>query len=273
MLKRLFNENRLDLMLELLSEKKYREFVCEKYINEHPMLSKEIIEDFNFKLIKNKYILKNRNYTEGSYSKKIIKVEEKQFISKLLLFRYFHYQVKQDLLFFDQLKHYTDNEKFITENEYLTIVYIYEQMKITYDDVRLFDIDNQVEITYIWEILKLKGAREQITKYFITNDWQLAEYIIKKNKFERINDKYIRKINNYTNNSYSRNKIKHEEIDFCLKIIALEKWKGTVKDLIEYTDYYKHYFNEEIKLTEEYLLKILNKSLMEAKIKKVNQND
>lgn len=267
MLNRLFNENHLDLMVELLSEKKYREFACSKYIEENPILSKQIIKDFNFKSIENKYILKTRMYVEGSYSKRKIKLEEEKFISKLVLFRYFQHQIYRDLDFFKKLKKNIKDENIITDNEYKLIIYIYKEIKKNPECTQLFDIDNQVDIKNILAILELKGVREKMTKYFIKNDLELALYLIEVNQFKRIKDKYILKINKYDNNSYSRNKIKEEEYAFCLKIIALEKWKFTVKDVVEYTNYYENYFNEEIKLNEEYLLKIIYTKIEEMKNK------
>lgn len=265
MLKRLFNENRLDLMIKLLSEKKYREFACKKYIEDNSELSANIISDFNLELIDNKYFKKNRLYTDGSYSKKKIRNEEKNFISKFLLFRYFKYQVHENLIFFKELKSYISDEKNITDDEFLLLVYVYRHMKKSCDNIKLFDIDNQVDINNIWEMLNIKGAREQLTIYFIKNDFILSEYIIKNNKYLRVDDKYIKKINDYTNNTYSRNKIKQEEIYFCLKIIALERWKYAIKDLVEYTNYYEHYFHEQIEQVDEYLWQILYEEIKELK--------
>ncbi|WOO87764.1 hypothetical protein RZE82_02215 [Mollicutes bacterium LVI A0039] len=271
MLKILFNENRLDFMASLLSEKKYREYLCKKYIEDNHELSIDIIKEFDYQMINNKYVLKNRMYVEGSYSKSKIKKQEIQFISKLILFRHFQNEVICNLDFFYKIKKYTHEELYITDNEYQTILYVYNNMQFDYSHIDFLDVDNRVDVETIWDVLEFKGVREKMTQHYVNDDTLLSNYLIEKNNYMCIHDKYITKINDYTNNSYSRNKIKDEEINFCIKVISFERWKCTVKDLVEYIKYYKIYFSDDQEKIDEYLLKIIYEKLHTFNIVDDNQ--
>ncbi len=77
----------IDLFVRGFEIKKYREMVCETYIKEDYDLANAVINHWDFKRIKNKYIEKTRMYTENSYSKRMMRQEEKQFIYKIHLFQ------------------------------------------------------------------------------------------------------------------------------------------------------------------------------------------
>ncbi len=77
----------IDLFVRGFEIKKYREMVCETYINEDFDLAIAVINHWDFKRINDKYIDKCRMYTENSYSKRMMRQEEKQFIYKIHLFQ------------------------------------------------------------------------------------------------------------------------------------------------------------------------------------------
>ncbi len=80
---------KIKLVLDLVANKKCRESFCENYLEENPILSPMIIDYWNLKRIKYKYITKTRMYDENSYSKKKIKEEEMIFYVKVFCFNRF----------------------------------------------------------------------------------------------------------------------------------------------------------------------------------------
>ncbi len=77
----------IDLFVRGFEIKKYREMVCRTYITEDNRLSMEVINNWKFKRIYEKYVTKTRMYNENSYSKKMMRLEEKRFIYKMHLFQ------------------------------------------------------------------------------------------------------------------------------------------------------------------------------------------
>ncbi len=77
----------IDLFVRGFEIKKYREMICETYIEEEFDLSIAVIKHWNYKRINDKYLQKTRLYTENSYSKRMMRQEEKEFIYKIHLFQ------------------------------------------------------------------------------------------------------------------------------------------------------------------------------------------
>lgn len=78
------NFNYIKDMLEI---KDVREMITKEYILYEEELSKKIIEKFKLKRIKLRYIDKTREYKDSYYSRNSLKIEEKVFITKMLLIR------------------------------------------------------------------------------------------------------------------------------------------------------------------------------------------
>lgn len=107
----------VDIFIKCLNIKKYRELLCESYIAENPNLALAIIEHWKMKRIEEKYITKTRMYTENSYSKKQVKLDEKYFINKMHLFEtYINFMDKQ-VSFEKHLNKALDNSKYESDNE------------------------------------------------------------------------------------------------------------------------------------------------------------
>lgn len=87
------------LLRECCQNKSTRENLIASSISEYHNLCMEIIEVYDLKRVNDKYVMKIRDYTENSYSKKKIKEEEVIFIRKSYMYLNLHKAMIQNIKF------------------------------------------------------------------------------------------------------------------------------------------------------------------------------
>lgn len=98
---------------------------------------------------------------------------------------------------------------------------------------------------YNINVLEIKKLREEVIRKKIEENPELVELIIENFSLSRIQEKYIAKSREYNENSYSKKKIKEEEIIFVSMLDSLyelnansSSLKDVEPDVIEnYIDY------------------------------------
>lgn len=78
-----------------------------------------------------------------------------------------------------------------------------------------------------------KKTRENLVNDFIYQYAELSLLIINENNLQRLADKYIRDFRKYDENSYSRSKIKNEELSFIEQMIIYSSLEDTLKGYFE----------------------------------------
>ncbi|WOO87907.1 hypothetical protein RZE82_02980 [Mollicutes bacterium LVI A0039] len=109
----------IDIFVRGFECKKYREMICKTYIEEDYDLAIAIINNWKLKRIEEKYILKTRMYDENSYSKKMIRVDEKCFINKIHLFQTYINLMDNQSKFEHNLEQLLNEPKFLKDTEEL----------------------------------------------------------------------------------------------------------------------------------------------------------
>lgn len=207
------------------NNKKFREILCENCVTENPIITEAIIDYWNLKRVDAKYRKKNRFYDENSYSKQKIREEEIIFIKRHVVFQplryYFEEQrILQDTLFMGLEKH----ENFEIDDEFykktilsdFSIVYPESPLIIKKNSRHRIDLNNAIyEISEIREI----SIDEYLREYN-----QLTTLIIKKFNLKFLKYKYLDNTLTKFESSYTRNKIKREELFLLNKIYQYSIW-------------------------------------------------
>lgn len=79
------------------------------------------------------------------------------------------------------------------------------------------------EMILLEECCNTKSTREAVINKFLNDYTKLSQDIIKHYNLKRFNDKYITEHRNFTENSYSKKKIREEEILFIRKIYTFSQ--------------------------------------------------
>lgn len=207
------------------NNKKFREILCENCVTENPIITEAIIDYWNLKRVDAKYRKKNRFYDENSYSKQKIREEEIIFIKRHVVFQplryYFEEQrILQDTLFMGLEKH----ENFEIDDAFykktilsdFSIVYPESPLIIKKNSRHRIDLNNAIyEISEIREI----SIDEYLREYN-----QLTTLIIKKFNLKFLKYKYLDNTLTKFESSYTRNKIKREELFLLNKIYQYSIW-------------------------------------------------
>ncbi len=82
---------------------------------------------------------------------------------------------------------------------------------------------HDVETILLQECCNTKSTRENLINMILSQYEDLSHIIIKKYSLDRIQDKYITKHRTFIDNSYSKKKIKEEEIVFIRKAYVFRR--------------------------------------------------
>lgn len=94
-MKKIFaNDDDIDIRIDCLEVKAYREFLCNEYITSNLELAKAVIYWFKLEEIELKYISSTKTYTDNSFNKKKIKNKEILFIKRMYYFKGLIYIIK-----------------------------------------------------------------------------------------------------------------------------------------------------------------------------------
>lgn len=91
-----------------------------------------------------------------------------------------------------------------------------------------------VEMLLLQECRENKSTRENVMKNALEQYPEICEKIIDIYDLKRVNDKYILKIRDYSENSYSKKKIRYEEIIFLRKSYVYLKLENFLIESIEF---------------------------------------
>lgn len=229
-------------LTECLKNKRVREILCQNFVNENPIITEAIIDHWNLKRIDLKYRKKTRFYDENSYSKQKIREEELLFLKRHALFQplryYFEEQrILQDTLFNGLSKH----ENFAADDKFYRATLI-DNFELDYPSSPLVvKKNNRHRIDVSNEIMEISNVREICIKEYLENYEQLILLIIKEFNLKFITYKYINKTITKFESSYTRNKIKIEELFLLNKVYQYSLW---LKHIDTFNDLKKGLFNE-----------------------------
>lgn len=114
------------LLRECVENKSTRENIIKSGVRTYPVECEKIANIYDLKRVKDKYILKIRNYDENSYSKKKIKEEEVIFVRKVYLFLKLHTATTETI-------RYKNDANVITAG-------IYDDSKFPDEDIKLYQL-------------------------------------------------------------------------------------------------------------------------------------
>ncbi len=218
---------RIQVVMDLLPNKRCREAFCKNYIEENPMLSPLIINYWSLNRVQNKYVNKTRLYTENSYSKKKIREEEMIFIRKSSLFQPLRFSFEQQWILSKRL--FPEKSKYAsTEQDYRfylqTVVFKSKRFPIT-ENIQIFvKKNNNYRVDLMKEVVEISVVRERIMEEYLETCKELSDYIIYNFQLKLCIEKYIQKISFANKSSYIKNKLKEEEIFFIKKIFQYTIW-------------------------------------------------
>ncbi len=84
------------------------------------------------------------------------------------------------------------------------------------------------------ECVENKGTRERMIKQCISDYYEDCNIVLELYRLEKVNDKYFRQIRDYDENSYSKKKIKEEEIIFLRKMFMCYKISIACEDALKF---------------------------------------
>lgn len=246
------------ILISIIKNKKSREIFCKTYISENPMLSEHIIDFWQLQRINKKYITKERLYDENSYSKRKIREEEVIFIRKQSIFQPLRYYFEEQRLICDKM--FADLfrlENKAIDYEFYRRTILDSSARIKYPQIPIvFKKNNRVRIDLNNELLEIPELRETVTKEYITKYPELSNLVIEKYKLNFIKYKYFDCIITKFESSYTRSKIKREEIFMISKVFQYSVWLRRLKI---FDDIGKTIF-------DEFLIEQENRSLQDNKL-------
>ncbi len=194
-------------------KKKIREDLLSLFQKHYQTEFNELIEKYELKRIKDKYILKINNYDQNSFNKNKIREEELFVLSILLL-----YNVKNKRI--NDVQNYYENSY-----EYLNLDANVYQREF---ELPKFGQNSEINgysfrIKMYKECVKYKHFREVYIEEFIKDYENIVYLLIEKFNYELIEKKYLKNSQVYDNGYYFK-KIKNEEIIFIEKVSLLREW-------------------------------------------------
>lgn len=221
----------IEIIIDILHNKKTRQLLCINYIDENPNLSAIIVEFWQLNRIKNKYILQIRPYDENSYSKQKIKEEEIIFLRKQSLYQpiryYFEEQrILNDVLFNNMNKYKNDD---FDNKIYIDSINNNFRMYCFPSNPFVLKKNNRYRIDLTNEMLEIPVVRERCVKGYLEKYHDLVLLFIDKYSLKFIKYKYINKTISKFESSYTRNKIKVEEMFLLNKILQMSIWMKRVE--------------------------------------------
>ncbi|WOO87934.1 hypothetical protein RZE82_03120 [Mollicutes bacterium LVI A0039] len=245
----------INLFIDVLDNKKFRELICETYIEENPKLSQHLVEFWNLKRINHKYITKTRLYNENSYSKRKIQDEEIIFCRKTAIFQPLHYYFcEQQLINRRLLEDFKQFELNQVDDQFYFDTVISSHKRFDFPMVPIgIKKNNRFRLQLTSEIVEIAPIREKVINEYFRAYPDLSDFIYTNFKLNFIKYKYIDKTITPFESSYTRQKIKNQESFFIHKFFQYSIW---LRRLVIFDDLYE-------KTITEYLTEHESKTLHE----------
>lgn len=247
----------IHLLNDIVENKKFRELICTTYIAENFDISKQIVSFWNLNRIVDKYIDRSRMYDENSYSKRKIKDEEVIFCRKASIFQPLEYYFKEQRIINFRLLS-TDGKVKLSDvdKQFYIDTVLTKKSRFDFPEVPIaLKKNNRFRLQLTSEIVELASVREKTIKEYFKGYPQLSEFIYSSFKLNFIKYKYIDKTITRFESSYTRQKIKNEEVFFFHKFFQYSIW---LRRMMIFDDL-------SFKLLNEYITEQEGKSLEENK--------
>lgn len=236
------NVTNIKTFTKCLSNKRVREVLCQNFVTENPIITDVIIEYWKLKRINLKYCLKTRFYDENSYSKQKIREEEIIFIKRHVLFQPLRYYFEEQRLLNDEL--FSDlgkYENFDIDDQFYHKTII-GNFTLPYPESPLIIMKNgRHRIDLNQEILQVSETREICIAEYLHSYPRLTLQVIKEFNLKFLTYKYIDHTLTKFESSYTRNKIKNEELFLLNKIYQYSIW---LKRIDTFHDLQQQLFND-----------------------------
>lgn len=215
----------IKILTRCMNNKRVREVFCKNFVEENPIITEAIIEHWNLKRINLKYREQTRLYDENSYSKQKIREEEILFIKRHAVFQplryYFEEQrILQDLLYSNLEKHenFENDDLFYKQTvlDNFQLKYPESPLVVKKNSRHRIDLNNK--------IYEIGEVREICIEEYLRDYNQLTLLIIEKFNLKFLTYKYIDHTLTKFESSYTRNKIKIEELFLLNKIYQYSIW-------------------------------------------------
>ncbi len=215
----------IKILIRSMNNKRVREILCKNFVDENPIITEAIIEQWNLKRINLKYREQTRLYDENSYSKQKIREEEILFIKRHALFQPLRYYFEEQRILQDKLfKGLEKHENFENDNVFYkqTIINHYH---ICYPISPLIvKKNNRHRIDLNSDLQSISEVREIFIDEYMRDYKQLTLHVIEKFNLKFLTYKYIDHTLTKFESSYTRNKIKIEELFLLNKIYQYSIW-------------------------------------------------
>lgn len=235
----------IKIYMRCLDNKKFRQIMCENFINENPIISNAIIENWDLKRIDLKYRAKTRCYDENSYSKQKIKEEEIIFQKKLSLYQPLRYYFEEQRILNDKLFVGLEaHENHVVDDAFYKQMILGEFIKFDFPESPLVvKKNNRHRIGLTNRILYIAEVRKVCIEEYIVDYRDLLMYIIDEFNLKFLRYKYINKTISKYESSYTRQKIKLEELFLINKVYQYSVWYRRIN---VFHDLEKNLLNENI---------------------------
>lgn len=218
------------IVLRCLDKKKLREIICINYINENPIISSAIIEFWELGRVDIKYRKKTRQFDENSYSKQKMKEEEQIFIKKVLVFQPLRYYFEEQRILNDTMFVGVEvHQNYDVDDNFYKMMVMGKLTNIEFPDNPLILKKNhrdRLDLTN--EIFEVPDIRELVIEEYLLAYNQLVLFIINKFNLKFLRYKYLDNTITKYESSYTRNKIKLEELFLLSKVYQYSVWNNRI---------------------------------------------
>lgn len=220
------NLTNIRLLIEFLDNKRCREILCTNYVIENPLMTEKIINYWNLNRIDQKYRRKTRLFNENSYSKRKIKEEEIMFVRKHALFQPLRYYFEEQRKLHDDLFVGLEaHENFNVDDEiYIGTIIRRENYCDFPKHPFIVKKNNRARIDLTNDLLEIAEIRERCIDEYLIENSEFLTYVIDKYKLKFIKYKYINHSISKYESSYTRQKIKVEEMFLLNKVYQFSVW-------------------------------------------------
>ncbi len=226
---------------EVINNKKSRELFCRVFITENPLLIKRIISHWELERINHKYILKDRMYDENSYSKKQIRNEEKLFLRVVTTLQPVRFFFEQQVTIIKELNNEVDPKTCVRDRYFYHETLFNENHEYEVPATPFYFKKNglhRVDVTN--EFIEVADVRETIINEYLKYYPKVTHYIIENYDLKFVKYKYIQKIMNKNETSYTRSKVKKDELFLLRKIILYVTWINQIANFYQLQKYLAH---------------------------------
>lgn len=220
----------IKIVLRCLDKKKLREIMCENFMEENPIISDAIIEFWELNRVDMKYRTKTRKFDENSYSKQKVKEEEQIYIKKILVFQPLRYYFEEQRILNDTMfEGLTMHQNYDVDDLFYKKLILGELNNIEFpDNPLIMRKNNRDRIDLTDKFFAVADVREVMIEEYLLAYNLLVLRIIEEFNLKFLKYKYIDKTITKYESSYTRNKIKLEELFLLHKVYQYSVWNNRI---------------------------------------------